>query len=81
MAKSTTTPTPDTDPVSDAVVAEGTAAPSTDLALGESAFLTAVHGLIVHPFTGLVIDIGTPTKVDVDPWVLMQYTAGKLAKA
>jgi hypothetical protein len=64
-----------------AAAAAPAAAPSPGLKAGESEFLTAVHGLIIHPFTAQAIDVGTPTKVEVDSWVLVQFQAGKLAKA
>lgn len=49
---------------------------------GETAFLTAVHGRIIHPLqVPLEFNPGQITKVKVDSWVRIQYEAGKLAKA
>jgi hypothetical protein len=49
--------------------------------LGDSVFVVAVHGRIIHPTTHADIDTDSPKKVVVDAWYLMQMTAGKLALA
>lgn len=39
---------------------------------------TAVHGTLVHPFTGVVFNTDDSTKADVDGWVSYQIKSGKL---
>ena len=51
------------------------------LTKGKKARFTAVHGLLVHPFSDPEVRFtpGDSRSIEVDDWVLIQVEAGKLA--
>jgi hypothetical protein len=50
------------------------------LELGSIVRLKAAFGRTIHPFTQVEFDLDKSHKVEVDSWINLQYTHGKLVK-
>lgn len=72
MAEKTPTPAA---PAATQQAAAAAPAAATQQAKGR---FTAVHGTMVHPFTGVVFNTDDSTKAEVDGWVSYQVKSGKL---